>query len=425
VSADVETKLRAARTRLILDRPFIGALVMHLRLAAADPRQVATLATDARSLYYNARYVAGLTFGETQFVLAHEALHCALGHFARRAHRVRRRWDVACDHAANWLLREEGLTPPAGALLDSRFRGLSAEEIYPLIPEDTAEMPLDLHAFDIDETALAVLSAGNADGLVADGGKVAGGDLAAAAPPGELAEEAAAMSRMAGTAATAGLSSTGAGEGMLAGDTDLAEAWRMRIASAAQQAMRAGRLSADWQRAIDHLIEPSLPWRALLARFLMRAARDDYSFRRPSRREGDAIPPRLETGALEVVAALDVSGSIAERELAEFVAELNALKGHVHARITLHACDAELAAEGPWVFEPWQAMRVPGQLTGGGGTRFTPVFDWVERAGLAPDLLVYFTDAQGEFPALPPPYPVLWLVKGRDPVPWGERIQLN
>ena len=42
-----------------------------------------------------------------------------------------------------------------------------------------------------------------------------------------------------------------------------------------------------------------------------------------------------------------------------------------------------------------------------------------------PDLLLYFTDAQGRYPEAQPPYPVLWLVKGRASVPWGERIQLN
>ncbi|MEK7697597.1 MAG: VWA-like domain-containing protein, partial [Pseudomonadota bacterium] len=42
-----------------------------------------------------------------------------------------------------------------------------------------------------------------------------------------------------------------------------------------------------------------------------------------------------------------------------------------------------------------------------------------------PDLLVYFTDAKGEFPVQEPSYPVLWLVKGKGTVPWGQRIQLN
>jgi len=34
-------------------------------------------------------------------------------------------------------------------------------------------------------------------------------------------------------------------------------------------------------------------------------------------------------------------------------------------------------------------------------------------------------DARGEFPKREPGYPVLWLVKGRKPVPWGMRVQLN
>ena len=34
----LETKLAAARTRLILEKPFLGALVMHLPLKAADAK---------------------------------------------------------------------------------------------------------------------------------------------------------------------------------------------------------------------------------------------------------------------------------------------------------------------------------------------------------------------------------------------------
>ncbi|HEX9181461.1 MAG TPA: hypothetical protein VF859_13765, partial [Burkholderiales bacterium] len=144
----IEARLAAARTRLILEQPFIGALVMHLPLRAADRRWCDTIATDARTIHYNPDYIAGLDLRQTQFVLAHEALHCALAHFARRSHRVKRRWDVACDYAVNLLLADEGLKPPPGALLNTAWRGLAAEDIYPLIAADTGERPLDLHAFD-------------------------------------------------------------------------------------------------------------------------------------------------------------------------------------------------------------------------------------------------------------------------------------
>ena len=49
----VESKLLAARTRLILERPFLGALVLRLPLQAADASWCPTTRTDARTLYYN------------------------------------------------------------------------------------------------------------------------------------------------------------------------------------------------------------------------------------------------------------------------------------------------------------------------------------------------------------------------------------
>jgi predicted metal-dependent peptidase len=205
----------------------------------------------------------------------------------------------------------------------------------------------------------------------------------------------------------------------------LARRWQGRMVSAAQQARQAGRLAESWSRLIDDLVEPRLPWRHLLARYLMSVARDDYSYQRPSRREGDALLPRLAGGEVDLHVALDTSGSIGGEELAQFATEIDALKGQVRARITLHACDERLDARGPWIFQSWEPVVLPGEVGGGAGTRFTPVFEWVAAECRRPDLLVYFTDADGEFPDRAPDYPVLWLVKGRGPVPWGERIQLN
>ncbi|MFH0934816.1 MAG: hypothetical protein V1879_06385, partial [Pseudomonadota bacterium] len=102
------TKLAAARTRLIMERPFLGALVMHLPLKVGDAG-IKTTGTDAKAFYFNPAFVDNLSLAQTQFILAHEALHCAMGHPHRRNHRVKRRWDVACDHAVNLILIEEGL----------------------------------------------------------------------------------------------------------------------------------------------------------------------------------------------------------------------------------------------------------------------------------------------------------------------------
>jgi predicted metal-dependent peptidase len=410
----VETKLAAARTRLILDKPFLGALVLRLPMSAAKPDWCPTTATDARAFYYNPEYIQGLSTDETQFVLAHEALHCALSHFARRQHRVRHKWDLACDYAINPLLIDDGLRPPPNALHMPQYKGMTAEEIYPLIDDNDDSETLDTHAYDQDNQ-----SRGSSSGMTEK-------DLQGRDEPQERPEPSADGGQ--GRRQDAGSQGAAAEQPQpLTPDEQetLNVQWQQRMAGAAQQAMQHGKLGGELARMIDHLLQPQLPWRMLLARYMSALARDDYSYVRPSRREGDFILPTLRSHQLEVVVAVDISGSIRDDEIEEFVNEVDALKGQVRARVTLLPCDAKLCEGAPWVFEPWEEFRHPAALKGGGGTSFRPVFEWVDRGQNRPDLLVYFTDAQGEFPAREPDYPVIWLVKGRTKTPWGERIQLN
>ncbi len=399
----LETKLAAARTRLILEKPFLGSLVMHLPLKAANAKWCKTTATDAKNFYYNPDYIGRLSLEQTQFVLAHEAMHCALSHFARRNHRQKHRWDVACDYAVNMILDDERMHGPEHALLNAAYRGLTAEEIYPVLHEDPPEETQDQHLFDpaSDEQG--------GEGHTRDEGDGQGGSSSNEREGGGGRSQAAR-----------------APEDVAPSDPGrLDEQWKSRLAAAAQSARQAGRLSPSLVRLVDHLLAPQLPWRALLARYMTSAARDDYSWKQPSRRESAALMPRLSSQSVDVIVALDTSGSVQEEELRAFLAEIDALKGQVRAAITLHACDERLDAQGPWHFAAWEPVCLPESLHGGGGTDFRPLFDWVEREHLRPDLLLYFTDAQGHFPPGEPPYPVVWLVKGKAGVPFGARVQLN
>jgi predicted metal-dependent peptidase len=445
----IETKLAAARTKLILDKPFLGALVLRLPMVAADKDWCPTTATDARKFYYNPEFIASLSMPQTQFMLAHEALHCALSHFARRQHRIKHRWDLACDYAINPLLMEDGLAPPPNAMYMPQYLGMTAEEIYPLIDDNDESETLDQHMYDQDNE-----SGGGQQGR----------------PPKEPPEQQAQQSgkpsqdsdgdngnEPQGNQQPNGQSEDQQGEGAAAspqqgqGSGDEGEQedresdrgaaapppltqeerdtlevqWQQRLAGAAQQAMQSGKMGGSMARLIDHLLQPQLPWRMLLARYMTSFARDDFSYMRPSRREGDAIMPSLRSSQVDIAVAIDTSGSIKGREMDEFLSEIAALKGQMRARVTLIPCDSELAPGAPWVYEPWEDFECPEQITGGGGTDFRPVFEWVELQGLKPELLVYFTDAKGRFPQHPPNYQVIWLVKGREPVPWGQRIQLN
>jgi predicted metal-dependent peptidase len=423
----IETKLAAARTRLILDKPFLGALVLRLPMHASDPDWCPTTATDARAFYYNPAYIESLSLNQTQFMLAHEALHCALSHFARRQHRVKHKWDLACDYAINPLLIDDGLTPPPNALVMPPYKGMTAEEIYPLIDDDDQSETLDKHAYDQDHQQGGSRSGMSEKDLERDRKQQEPLEGEANEAPG--AERSARPNQAEGSAGSsreAGQEAAGQPEPLTPDEQEtLSVQWQQRLAGAAQQAQQAGKLGGEMARMIDHLLQPRLPWRMLLARYMSAVSREDYSYSRPSRREGDFVMPSLRSHRIDLLVAVDTSGSIKEAELDEFIGEIDALKGQVRARVTLLPCDAALCEGAPFRFEPWETFQLPGQIRGGGGTSFRPVFEWVEREGVRPDLLVYFTDAQGDFPAVEPPFPVIWLVKGRGRVPWGQRIQLN
>ena len=411
----VHTKLAAARTRLILDQPFLGALVLRMPLQMGDPAWCMTTATDAKKIYYNYAYIDQLKPAETQFVLAKQALHCALSHFARRQHRLKHRWDLACDYAVNPLLVAEGFTPPPGVLIEDSFSGMSAEEIYRCLDDkedgdadsgnhedqgnDETSDPSDSDADSNSDAHNEPNPAAQPTPENGSGSSSQSADPSGSPEPATLSQQE---------------------------QDNLSVQWQQRLAGAAQQAQQAGKLSESMARMVEFMLQPKLPWRALLAQHMVATARDDYNYARPSSRRGDpAIFPSLRSAQTDIVVAIDVSGSIDDQEIDEFMSEINAIKAQLRARISLLVCDAQLATGSPWIFESWDEFKLPRTFTGGGGTDFRPVFEWVAQQDQPPQLVVYFSDCVGAYPETTPDHAVIWLVKGRAQPPFGQRIQLN
>ncbi len=430
---DTDQKLAAARTRLVLDKPFLGALVLRLPLIEARGDWCDTSATDARALYYNAEYIAQLSLSQTQFVLAHEALHCGLSHFARREHRDLHRWNLACDYAVNPLLVEDGLELPPEALFNEAYAGMSAEEIYPLIETNSNDKTQDQHLYDQSDSCdiqpkKRYQPENNKD---RDSSRSTEASEASEAKPMKCFNDG---STPRTDHSPSPMQKSNYHPNAITRPTPLSAQererlsiqWQQRLVGAAQQAVQSGKMNRTVARMINHWLRSSIPWRTVLARFMSGASRTDYNLLRPTqRRSGDAILPSLYARQTNVLVAVDTSGSIEQDELTEFFSEINAIKSLVNAQLTLLACDSSLDQEGPWVFDPWEPFTLPKTLAGGGGTDFNPVFDWINQQASVYDLVVYFTDALGKFPERPPNTETLWLIKGSAEVPWGQRIQLN
>lgn len=389
VITSIEVRLQRARTSLLLDHPFFGSLLFRLKWR--EVASIETMATDGVSLFYNRGFVMELPAAHLVGVLAHEALHPALHHHIRRGSRCPKRWNRACDYAINLLVLDAGLSLPSDALVSELYRGMSAEQVYNLIessdPADGGQAHESSAAADAgNEGAMAPMTPGGF-GQVLD------------APPPEANN--------------------------IESVEQQAAAWEIAVSQAQSVAKLAGRLPEGVARSLESCKEAQVNWRELLRRAWSSTTPSDYSWTRPNRRhiwQGLFLPGVHCEGVGEVVLFVDCSGSINERQLGLFEAEVRSiLEGHRPEKTYVVYFDA--AIQKVDTYEAGQPISL--SPAGGGGTDFCPCFTWVEEQGLRPQVLVFLTDLYGTLPEAPPAIPVIWASNGRKTAPFGEVVPLH
>ncbi|MBB3010097.1 vWA domain-containing protein [Cupriavidus alkaliphilus] len=357
------------RAALVLSQPFFGALA--LRLAIVEDPTCESMWVDGVSLGYNPAYIDKLDDLELRGVLAHEVLHVANGHCWRMGAREKRRWNQACDYAVNPLVLNAQFKLPQGVLLDGRYLGKSAEEIYAMLrQEESSQQPEP--------------SAGGAAGAAP---QPSDGEPSPPEP-------------------------TGCGEVRQYQGADkpaVESEWRVAVSQAAKAAKMRGALPGDLQHLVEAALRPSVDWRAVLHRFAAEAAHTDYTWKVPNRRYahlGLYLPSLHSEAVGDAVFVRDSSGSVFDETQRQFAAEIIAVHQQLQpARLIVIDCDTRVTQV--QVFDRDDVLDLA-PLKGGGGTSFRPPFAWLEQEGIAPAFLVYLTDLYGEFPPAAPAYPVLW-----------------
>ena len=391
-------RIQKARTALVLDHPFFGALLF--RLKDRECRSIPTMATDGVSLYYNPDFVETLNASTLAGTMAHEVMHPALHHHVRRSGRDPKRWNMACDYAINPLLVDAGLNLPEGILLDNRFRGMSAEQIYNLL-----------------ETEAAQDSGSDEKESESDG-------------EGSKAEQPSACEA---NQPFAPMTEGGIGQVLDAPLADeetptieeQAREWKIAVNQATTIARQAGKVPAGLNRTLEGVAEAAVDWREQLRRFWSETTPADYSWMRPNRRHlwtGLYLPGVVREGVGEVAIAVDCSGSVSARQLRLFETEVRSiLEGQRPERVYVLYFDAVVHK-----VETYEAgQRVDLNPVGGGGTEFGPCFEWLDARGIRPQTLVFLTDLCGTFPETEPGYPVLWASTERRQAPFGSVIPMH
>ena len=275
-------RLERAHVSLIRDKDYMwlaGIIPMGKNEVVDDP--TVTARTDGLNTEYGMQFIEKLNDAELMGLVLHEKMHCAFKHLRtwRRLHDEDSMLaNMACDYVINLPIndrykRDGFVKLPDGGCIDEKYRDMDAGEVFALLKQD---------------------SQGGGKGT---GGKGSGFDEHDWEGAGELTDEQA-----------------------------------EELGKAIDQALRQGNIyaskaGANVDRAILEMLKPKIDWRDALRDFVTNCKTgDDYtSYRRLDRRFSSqdlVLPTSYSDHVYRVAIGVDTSGSIQDKILSEFLAEV-------------------------------------------------------------------------------------------------------
>ena len=374
-------------------------------------KDVPIAATDGLNLFLNPETFFKYSLSERVFIVAHEIMHCVLDHCGM-SHALKRRGKVAYP-SGKFLPYEDEMMNVAtdlvinDLLIQSKVGTFNKDWLHDTNLATGQDSAIDAYAKVFKRQQGGGGGKGQGQGQGQGKGQGQGQQrFDQHLPPG-----------------------TGQGKDPDTGAQDRNPVeWKTAVAGAAAAAKAQGKLPAALERFFGSLLEPTVSWSEKIQTFFARKVGSGSSdWRRPDRRlivRDIYAPGRSGFGAGTVIVGFDTSGSIyADAGLIDrFLAEMGGILNDVRPkRLVVVWCDAQVHRTD----EIDEMTDLQGlKPVGGGGTMFTPVFDWITQEGIEPDALVYLTDGDGGFPASAPAYPVLWGdISGRvEKYPFGEVV---
>jgi len=199
------------------------------------------------------------------------------------------------------------------------------------------------------------------------------------------------------------------------------------IVRATQYAKAAGKLPSHIERKMTEYLKPKISWERLLANWVDTKARDNYTWMKKNLRIKNYYFPALYSEDLgTIVVAIDTSGSINDELYNRFCSEINGLREKYKFECILISCDSDIKSVKR--FSKYQTLDFS-SVNGGGGTRFSPVFNWVQKNAKGVVGLIYFTDLYcSDFPSFKPRYDTVWVNYGSERYhspPFGKVIDME
>ncbi len=368
------TLLKQAKSKLLLNYPFFGSLATTLKFDQND--NIQAFLSDGDVLEYNDEYIEDLDSDELEFVLSNAAMHQVLKHQKRANGRYKWLWQLSLDYSINSMLVQNGLDAPLGVSYDERFDNLYAEEIYEILKDEIKN-----EDYDDDES--------NEDGYNEENKST---KKQQESPKSSKTNEKI--------------------------EADFVE---QLLNDAIEKSKE--NLPDGIDRFIDQKYLGKVDWRALLRDYINTFYKDDYTMMPPSKKllYAGIYLPSSTSSKLKIAIAVDSSGSIETELLEIFLSEVELiLESFDNFEIEFIVCDYKIRSHKTY----YKGDALDYELQGGAGTSFKPIFEYLEDKNEDYDLLLYFTDLEGEFPLDEANFDTIWVTKSELQPPFGEVINI-
>ncbi len=201
-----------------------------------------------------------------------------------------------------------------------------------------------------------------------------------------------------------------------------------KLRSTLQMASRNG-IPDEVLRIVKDNIKGEVSWTDVIRKALKTLPKGrKKTVTRMSRRQPDRLDLRgeLRNHIPDITVAIDISGSIDDASMNDFLKEVLSLSQLYSESIRILECDNEVRRD----YKIRTLNDIKPLLKRRGGTKFTPVFRHLKEENLRSTLLIYFTDGLGEdrIEVRPSHHKTVWVVKGdrislKDPM--GEVVYLK
>lgn len=368
----MENVVTSARTRLAVKHAFFGSILLNSKFEVDETFKTYGATDGCSRIIFNPIKCEKLSISQFMFFLIHEVMHIAYLHMPREGMKDHELWNVATDHVINLQVTDMGYERPPNILYDTKYKGMSAEEVYEILLSDP-------NAKEAAEK--------NKDG---------GMDTHLPFPSGSNSIE-----KVKETVAKAYEAHKASGE-------------------------KAGTLPSGLELFIKGLLESKVPWQRELHKYAGSIlAKEEYSLSPPSRRhlaDDIYLPSRRSESLGEVVLSIDSSGSTGPC-LKQFASEAKAVFSQVdEVLIIVSDSIVQQVVKSKDVATFLRELKIKG----GGGTDHRPVFKYMEEKRIRPELFIGLTDGYSAYPTKAPSFPTLWcLTKEHGKTPWGRNIVIN